>query len=103
MRYSDMRAHNEDRTKKGNLTKRAAKALATVRVPPATPTRPVTGLDEHGQAAGDLNGNVYLKHSQGYMSMREVRRANRFGRFDTQPMRSRIQRSKRKQRTGGVK
>ena len=102
MRYSDMRAHLADTTKKGKLRKRAAKALSGVMQPPATPARPVTGLDEHGFTSADRQGNVYQLHAGGDMTMRERRRAIRFGRGGIEPMRSRIQRTKRRRRTGGV-
>lgn len=72
--------------------------------PPPTPPRPVTGLDEAGYTSADRDGRNWRAHLQtGYMSMREQRRANRFGRYGTQPLRSRIQRTKRRTRTGGVK
>jgi hypothetical protein len=83
--------------------------LDTAKQPPATPTRPVTGLDEHGLSAADNNGGAHWRSrlASGVggsgMSMREQRRASRFGRYGTQPMRSRIQRTRRKTRTGGVK
>jgi hypothetical protein len=114
MRYADMRAWTEESgalLDKKRLGRKQKARLATLldqldaaKQPPATPTRPVTGLDEHGQAAGDNNGGAHWRsRMQGYMSMREQRRASRFGRGGIQPMRSRIQRTRRKQRTGGVK
>lgn len=106
MRYRDIRSHMEDRTKKGTLRKRAAQALSTVTVPPATPTRPVTGLVD-GQSQDDKWGDVFAKHrhvgGKQSQSLRRARRASRFGQYGIQPMRSRIQRTRRKQRTGGVR
>lgn len=111
MRFADMRAADADRTKKGNLRKNSKRLLdeaAAQGIPPATPYRPVTGLDEHGQSAADNNGGAHwrsrLMASKGNpASLREARRVNRFGRYGIQPMRSRIQRATRRQRTGGVK
>lgn len=65
--------------------------------PPATPPRPNTGK------RGDYQGNTYETHRGGYQTLREMRRAKRFGRAGVKPMRSRIQRGYRRQRTGGVK
>lgn len=96
MRYSEMRGHLADRTKKGTLRKRAKDALATVHVPPATPT--VTTGER-----GDFQGNVYTMHAGKPATQREARRGNKSGRYGIQPMRSRIQRLRRRQRTGGVK
>jgi hypothetical protein len=80
--------------------------LDATKQPPATPTRPVTGVDEQGFASADRDGAHWQAHVQAariQASMRFQRRASRFGRYGTQPMRSRIQRTRRKTRTGGVK
>lgn len=97
MKYSEMRGHLADRTTKGNLRKRAREALATVAVPHATPARPPTG------ERGDFQGNTYTMHSGKPAALREARRGSKSGRFGVQPLRSRIQRQTRRQRTGGVK
>jgi hypothetical protein len=99
MRYADMRGLANDRTKTGKLRKRSQQLLSQAgqQQPPASPPRVNTG------ERGDWQGNVYLIHSQGYQSLREMRRTKRFGRLNIQPMRSRIQRAYRRQRTGGVK
>lgn len=117
MRYADMRTDlatiAELRPKK-RLGRRQKERLAmasarimTADVPPATPPRPVTGVDEHGFASGDRQGNVYVAHQRmgGHRmeSLRRARRANRFGGYGVAPLRSRIQRQSRKRRTGGVK
>lgn len=118
MRYRDMRAVIEESgalLDKKRLGKNQKRRLATLidkldatRQPPATPTRPVTGLDEAGYTSADRDGRNWQARLQtgtlrGGASMREQRRATKFGRYGTQPMRSRIQRGKRKTRTGGVK
>lgn len=64
--------------------------------PPATPRRAPTG------ERGDYQGNTYAMHSGSPSSLREMRRANKTGRGAVRFMRSRIQRTRRKQRTGGV-
>lgn len=98
MRYTDMRRWANDRTKTGRPKKRSAQlSQAEQQQPPATPPRPNTG------ERGDYQGNVYETHRHGHQSLRELRRAKRFGRGGVQPMRSRIQRGHRRQRTGGVK
>jgi hypothetical protein len=65
--------------------------------PPATPPTPVTG------ERADWQGNVYAAHSGKASTLREMRRGKRFGTGTIQAMRSRIQRTQRKTRTGGVK
>lgn len=82
--------------------------LDATRQPPPTPPRPVTGLDEAGYTSADRDGRNWQARLQtgtmaGGGGMRMQRRINRFGRYGTQPLRSRIQRTKRKTRTGGVK
>lgn len=107
-RFRDLRAADADRTKKGNLRKNAKALLdsaAAQGIPPATPYRPVTGVDERGFSKADHNGGA---HWRGHLNarpfrMRELRRANRFGSHGEKPLRSRIQRLHRRQRTGGVK
>lgn len=111
MRFADMRAANADRTKKGTVRKKSRELLeaaAAQGIPPATPYREVTGVDENGFSRADHNGGAHWRgHLQAgrgnLMGMREIRRANRFGGHGEQPMRSRIQRQTRKRRTGGVK
>ena len=63
-----------------------------------TPRRAPTGN------RADYQGNVYLQHKRQSVTIRETRRANKFGRNGgIQPFRSRIQRQTRKRRTGGVR
>jgi hypothetical protein len=108
MRYSDMRARRAEADEL-LAKKRQKQRLVTLldvprNQPPATPPRPATGLDEHGQSAGDRCGNVYALHIGKPIRARASRRAIRFGsRGGIQPLRSRIQRLRRKRRTGGVK
>jgi hypothetical protein len=106
-RYRDLRAAEADRTKKGVIRKKSKALLhfASLVQPPATPARVATGLDASGQSSADNNGGAHWRaHLQGNdPSQREMRRVNRFGRYGTQPMRSRIQRTRRKTRTGGVR
>jgi hypothetical protein len=107
MRYRDMRDMEHERAgllDKKRLGKNQKARLARLHdlldyatQPPATPPRPNTGQ------RGDWQGNVYLAHSQGYLGQRAARRQQRMGRNNIQPMRSRIQRGRRKQRTGGVR
>lgn len=113
MKYADMRGIHVERATllgKKRLGKNQKARLAQLsdqldaaKQPPAAPLRERTGLDEHGQSAADSQGNVYRMHVGRNPSQREVRRANRFGRGGIHPLRSRIQRSTRKRRTGGVK
>lgn len=117
MRYADMRDMTHERAgllDKKRLGKNQKARLATLSTqlddahqPPATPPREVTGLDEHGQASGDRDGNHWNQRLQAGtrrgQNMREMRRVRRFGVMDVKPMRSRIQRSTRRRRTGGVK
>lgn len=113
MRINDLRAAIAERDTllgKKRLGKNQKARLATlseiignVRQPLPEPERTSTGLDEHGQSAGDRQGNVYLLHCQRTPGARESRRLNKSGRFMIQPLRSRIQRTTRKRRTGGVK
>lgn len=76
-----------------------ADQLSQVTHPAPRPRRAPTG------ERADFQGNVYAMHANAKpMSLRAMRRANRFGAPGTvQPMRSRIQRLRRKQRTGGVR
>jgi hypothetical protein len=74
-----------------------ADELSQTTQPPPTPRRAPTG------ERGDFQGNVYALHSGKPMSPREMRRSKRTGRDGIKFMRSRIQRTRRKQRTGGVK
>lgn len=109
MRYSDMRDMVHERAgllDKKRLGKNQKARLATLHYlldygsqPPATPPTPVTG----GRA--DWQGNVYEMHRRDRQqdALREMRRGKRFGVAGVQAMRSRIQRTRRKQRTGGVK
>lgn len=114
MRYRDMRDMIEESgalLDKKRLGKNQKARLATLidkldatRQPPPTPTRPVTGLDEQGFASADCDGAYWRQRMQRRArTMREMRRASRFGHGGTQPLRSRIQRTRRKTRTGGVK
>lgn len=74
-----------------------AKAVDGVHIPPATPRRASTGRGY------DRKGNVYAAHSAPAATARQAKRANRFGRFGEKPLRSRIQRTRRARRTGGVR
>lgn len=113
MRYTDHGALVEEATVldgkkrlgKNQKARRAtiAEQLSHVTQPPPTPRRAPTGLDANGQAQGDSQGNVYAMHSGSEPSLRETRRGIRVGRYGIRHMRSRIQRSRRKQRTGGVR
>lgn len=63
-----------------------------------------TGPAPKGIGKPDISGiNWQARVSQGHMTAREIRRANRFGRGGDQPKSSRRQRITRKRRTGGVK
>lgn len=87
-----MRAANTDRTKKGNLRKNAKALLdrATAQgMPPATPARANTG------ARGDYNGAAWVYRLAGKPPLPPH--------FGVRPLRSRIQRQRRRQRTGGVR
>jgi hypothetical protein len=109
MRYADMRDMEHERAgllDKKRLGKNQKQRLASLSAnlqaaayyqPPATPPCANTGQ------RGDWQGNVYETHRHGYAGQRQTRRAQRFGRNNIKPMRSRIGRNKRKQRTGGVK
>lgn len=95
-----MRTALQDLTPKGNRRKKSQAFLdaAEAHQPPATPAKPPTGR------RGDFQGNVYAAHYRTHQgTMRELRRGGASGRGMEKPMRSRIQRSRRKQRTGGVK
>jgi hypothetical protein len=95
MRYSDMRAWTEesgallDKKRLGRKQKaRLAVLLDAIdgaKQPPATPTRPVTGVDEQGFASADRDGSHWRARTQakGWQTLRDMRRANRFGRFGT--------------------
>lgn len=107
MRYDDVRSDNAViaalRMKK-RLGPRQKERLATLSArveaahqPPPTLRRAPTG------ARGDFQGNVYAQHGGRASTVREMRRGKRFGVNQCKPMRSRIQRTQRKQRTGGVK
>ena len=115
MRFSDLRDMTEERAAlldKKRLGKRQKARVVEIdrklenHVSP-TPSRPVTGLDENGQSRGDRWGNVYQMHRHtggGKGWARRSRRAMRFGGGGgVQPFRSRILRSRRKQRTGGIR
>lgn len=109
MRYSDMRdmVHELsgllDKKRTGKNQKARMAQLSTLLVeaeasqPPATPPCINTG------ERGDYQGNVYASHYRTSVTMRIMRRGSKFGRASVKPMRSRIQRTQRKQRTGGVK
>lgn len=101
MRYTDIRRWTQDLTPKGKVRKRSADLLKQVKQPPATPARPPTG------ERGDFQGNVYEAHRTdrfgAHGNLRDINRANRSGRGAIQFQRSRIQRARRKQRTGGVR
>jgi hypothetical protein len=71
--------------------------LDAAKQPPPTPPCPNTG------ERGDFQGNVYAQHYRTSVTAREMRRGSKFGLAQCRPMRSRIQRSARKRRTGGVK
>lgn len=75
--------------------------LSHVTQPPPTPRRAPTGQ------RADFQGNVYEAHRINRFGVnslgRKVRRANNSGRTQIQFQRSRIQRARRKQRTGGVR
>lgn len=107
MRYDDMRDMVHERAAlldKKRLGKNQKARLATLHYlldyatqPPATPRRAPTG------ERGDFQGNVYAQHSGRASTVREMRRGKKLGVNQCKPMRSRIQRTRRKQRTGGVK
>lgn len=107
MRYSDMRAMLHETgalLDKKRLGKNQKARLATLidqldaaTQPPPSPPRTNTG------ERGDYQGNVYAMHYRQAPTTREMRRASRFGLAQCKPMRSRIQRTTRKRRTGGVK
>lgn len=94
-----MRTALLDLTPKGNRRKKSQLFLDTAEAtqPPATPALSPTGR------RGDFQGNVYAAHSSRDITGRKGRRHNASGRGMEKPMRSRIQRARRKQRTGGVK
>jgi hypothetical protein len=114
MRFSDMRGFQQERDtllgkkRLGKNQKARLRDLSTILdpreclQPPATPPRPVTGLVD-GRSQGDFQGNVYAMHSGNAPTLRRARRAQRFGLGGIRPLRSRIQRGRRKTRTGGVK
>lgn len=115
MRYSHMAAHHasleeeatvldaKKRLGKNQKARRTAIAdeLSHTTQPPATPRRAPTG------ERADFQGNVYESHrvnrfgAHGHMRM--MRRSKQTGRDGIKFMRSRIQRTRRKQRTGGVR
>lgn len=74
---------------------------ATQTQPPPTPRRAPTG------ERADFQGNVYDMHRIDRFGVnsigRKSRRFNKSGRTQIQFQRSRIQRARRKQRTGGVR
>lgn len=74
-----------------------ADELSHTTQPPPTPRRAPTGN------RGDFQGNVYAMHNGKSMSLRDMRRSKRGQGDGVKFMRSRIQRTRRKQRTGGVK
>jgi hypothetical protein len=75
--------------------------LSQATQPPPTPRRAPTGQ------RGDFQGNVYQMHRidrfGAHGHLRDMRRSNKTGRGAIQFQRSRIQRARRKQRTGGVR
>jgi hypothetical protein len=111
MRYSHMATHHEsltaeaaelDAKKRLGVRQKARRAtiadeLSQTTQPPATPRRAPTG------ERADFQGNVYAMHTGKPMSLREARRSKRTARDGIKFMRSRIQRLRRKRRTGGVK
>lgn len=109
MRFSDMiakQAEADELADKKRLGKNQKVRLATLsdelrraKQPPATPRRLPTGQ------RADFQGNVFAAHYRNTNggNIRETRRANASGRYAEKPLRSRIQRARRKQRTGGVK
>lgn len=110
MRYSDMRDMRHElsgllaKKRTGKNQKARIADLSTLLTeaetyhqPPETPPCVNTG------ERGDYQGNTYANHYQMSVTMRVMRRGKRFGLSQCQPMRSRIQRTKRKQRTGGTK
>lgn len=106
MKYSTLIEETAERdalaakTRTGRIQKarlrELSQALDAVPHPPATPRRAPTG------ERGDFQGNTYAMHSGSAPTLREMRRANKTGRGAVRFMRSRIQRTRRKQRTGGV-
>lgn len=111
MRYSHMAAHHasleaeaaeldgKKRLGKNQKTRRAAIADELGTQPPPTPRRAPTG------ERADFQGNVYeMRRTDGqHHSLRDMRRLKASGKGSIKFMRSRIQRSRRKQRTGGVR
>lgn len=107
MRYSDMRVDGAviaELHAKKRLGPRQKERLAmlsarvdTAAQPPATPSCPNTG------ERGDFQGNVYAAHYRQSPTTREMQRGSKFGLAGCKPMRSRIQRTQRKRKTGGVK
>jgi hypothetical protein len=107
MRYSDMRDMRHElsgllaKKRTGRLQKRRMAELSTqletTTQPPETPPCVNTGQ------RGDFQGNTYAAHYRTSVTARMMRRGTRFGRSGIQPIRSRIQRTARKRRTGGVK
>lgn len=96
-----MRRWGSERTKTGRPRKRSVQLLSEAEAtqPPATPPCKQTGN------RADWQGNVYDLHrtDRGRHGMRDMRRNNKSQLGNIQPMRSRIQRSSRRQRTGGIK
>lgn len=108
MKYSDMRDMVYERSgllDKKRLGKNQKARLAqlsdqldTAKQPPPHPPCANTGN------RADWQGNVYANHAGKEPTLREARRGHRFGRSNgIKPMRSRIQRTRRKQRTGGIR
>lgn len=107
MRYSDMRAMIHETgalLDKKRLGKNQKARLATLidqldatKQPPPTPPCVNTG------ERGDYQGNVFANHYRTSITARIMARGNKSGRANTRPMRSRIQRTQRRRRTGGVK
>lgn len=115
MRYSHMAAHHDSlraeaetldgkkRLGKNQKARRTAIAdeLSHLTQPPPTPRRAPTG------ERADFQGNVYEAHRIDRFGAnsngRKSRRFNKSGRTLIQFQRSRIQRARRKQRTGGVR
>lgn len=113
MKYADHNAllteaevlDGKKRLGKNQKARRAtiAEQLSHVTQPSPTPRRAPSGPDAYGRLGGDFQGNVFVMHHGGDASQREMKRANKFGRGSIRFMRSRVQRTRRKQRTGGVR
>lgn len=114
MKYTDHNAllteaevlDGKKRLGKNQKARRAtiAEQLSHVTQPSPTPRRASSGPDAYGRLGGDFQGNVFAMHSRPRnVSLRDMKRANKSGRGGIRFMRSRVQRTRRKQRTGGVR